>query len=90
LALSDPEVKKEYDLLDEEFKIFKEMLRARIRAGKTQEDIAKTLHTTVSAISRLENAGGQKHYSPSLGTLRKYAAALGCKLQVQLIPLKAS
>lgn len=88
LILSDPNVKKEYDDLEDEFKLLKEMLKARIRAGKTQEDIAKTLHTTVSAISRLENGGGQNKHSPSLGTLRKYAKALGCKLQVRLIPAK--
>lgn len=85
IALSKPGVKAEYDNLSEEFRLFKEMLKARIRAGKTQEDIAKSLHTTVSAISRLENGGGKNRHSPSLGTLRKYAQAINCDIQVRFI-----
>jgi transcriptional regulator with XRE-family HTH domain len=43
--------------------------------------------TTKSAISRLEAAG--KH-APSLTTLKKYAAAVGCELQVKLVPHKVT
>ena len=42
--------------------------------------------TTKSAISRLESAG--KH-APSLATLKRYAQALSCDLQVKLVPHKA-
>lgn len=86
--LSDPENKKEYDALEEEFALFGEMLKARLNAGKTQDDVAEALHTTKSAVSRLENSGGKKHHSPTIETLRKYATALGCQLRVQFVPLK--
>ncbi|MFN7094550.1 MAG: multiprotein-bridging factor 1 family protein [Burkholderiales bacterium] len=86
--LSDPDNKKEYDNLEAEFALAREMISARLKAGKTQEELAHELHTTKSVISRLENAGGAKRHSPTLETLRKYAEALGCKLQVQLVPLK--
>ena len=86
LMLSNNETKKGYDALEEEFALFGEMLNARLKAGKTQEDIARSLHTTTSAISRLENSGGKQRHSPTLATLRKYAEALGCELRVQLIP----
>ena len=86
--LSDPINKKEYDNLVEEFTIARELIKARLNAGKTQEDIAKVMHTTKSVISRLENSGGVKKHSPSLETLRKYAEALNCKLQVKLVPIK--
>jgi transcriptional regulator with XRE-family HTH domain len=43
--------------------------------------------TTKSAISRLETAG--KH-APSLNTLKKYAQAVGCELQVKLVPHKTT
>ena len=86
LKLSNNETKKGYDALEEEFALFGEMLNARLKAGKTQEDIARSLHTTTSAISRLENSGGKQRHSPTLATLRKYAEALGCELRVQLIP----
>jgi transcriptional regulator with XRE-family HTH domain len=42
--------------------------------------------TTKSAVSRLESAG--KH-APSIATLKKYAHAVGCDLQIKLIPKKS-
>jgi transcriptional regulator with XRE-family HTH domain len=39
--------------------------------------------TTKSAVSRLE-AGGK--HSPSLTTLKKYAQAVGCRLEIKLVP----
>jgi transcriptional regulator with XRE-family HTH domain len=42
--------------------------------------------TTKSAISRLEGAG---RHTPSLATLKKYAAAVGCDLQIKLVPQKS-
>jgi transcriptional regulator with XRE-family HTH domain len=86
--LSDPENKKEYEALEEEFYLFGEMLKARLNAGKTQDDVAEALHTTKSAVSRLENSGGKKRHSPTIETLRKYAKALNCQLRVQFVPLK--
>ena len=86
--LADAETKEAYENLNDEFELFREMLRIRLASGKTQEDLAETLHTTTSAISRLENSGGKKHHSPSLATLRKYAKALGYHLKIQFIPGK--
>lgn len=83
--LADPEVRKEYEALNDEFELFREMLRLRLEAGKTQEDLAKALNTTTSAISRLENSGGTKHHSPSLTTLKNYARVLGYRLKIQFI-----
>jgi transcriptional regulator with XRE-family HTH domain len=39
--------------------------------------------TTKSAISRLESAG--KH-TPSVGTLQRYAKAVGCEIKIELVP----
>jgi DNA-binding XRE family transcriptional regulator len=86
--LSGPEVKKGYDELEEEFALFEEILKARLRAGKMQEWVAKTLHTTSLAISKLENSGGRKHYSSTIETLRKYAKAIECNLQITFVPSK--
>jgi transcriptional regulator with XRE-family HTH domain len=61
------------------------LLRARTKAGLTQDAVAERMGTTKSAVSRLEGAG--KH-APSLSTLRKYALAVGCELQVRLVPQK--
>lgn len=40
--------------------------------------------TSVSAISRLENGLG---HPPGLATLYKYAQAVGCRLEVRLLPI---
>ena len=76
-----------YDALELEYKVASQMLRARARAGLTQDAVAEKMGTTKSAISRLESAG--KH-APSLATLKRYAEAVGCDLQVKLVPQKAA
>ncbi len=72
-----------YDRLEGEYALIRELLSARITAGLTQEDVAVAMGTTKSAVSRLE--GGGKH-SPSLSTLQRYARAVGCDVEVRLVP----
>ncbi len=81
-ALSKPEVKRAYDELEDEYALIRELIHARSAAGLTQE-VAEKMHTKAPAIARLE--GGRKH-SPSIETLRKYASAVGCRLEVRLVP----
>ena len=78
---------KAYDALELEYQVAAQMLRARSRAGLTQDVVAERMGTTKSAISRLEAAG--KH-TPSLATLKRYASAVGCELQVRLVRQKAT
>lgn len=75
-----------YDSLELEYQVASQLLRARSRAGLTQDAVAERMGTTKSAISRLEAAG--KH-TPSLATLKRYARAVGCDLQVKLVPHRA-
>lgn len=82
-ALARPDVKAEYDRLDEEFTLFDEFLKARTRAGFTQAEVAERIGTTQSAVARLESGRGK--HSPSLATLQKYAHALGYRLELRLI-----
>lgn len=82
-ALKRADVKAEYDTLDEEFSLLDEFLKARAAAGITQAEVAERIGTTQSAIARLESGGGK--HSPSLMTLRKYARALGCRLELKLV-----
>ena len=76
-----------YNALELEYQVAGQMLKARSRAGLTQDAVAQRMGTTKSAISRLESAG--KH-APSLATLKRYTSAVGCELQVKLVPHKAS
>ena len=75
-----------YDALDLEYRLASQMLKARSRAGLTQDAVAERMGTTKSAISRLESAG--KKHAPSIATLQRYAQAVGCELQVKLVPQK--
>lgn len=75
--------KKAYDDLEEEYALVREMLAARSRVGLSQEAVAELMGTTKSAISRLEAAG--KH-TPSVTTLKKYAQAVGCHLEIRFVP----
>src|SRR6516164_6836572 len=86
--LKEPEVKAEYDAQAEEFALLDELLRARWRAGLTQAEVAQRMGTMTPAVARLEGGGGKNRHSPSLATLRKYAKAVGCRLEIKLRPLK--
>lgn len=74
-----------YKALELEYQVANQMLKAHSRAGLTQDAVAEKMGTTKSATSRLESAG--KH-APSLETLKRYARAVGCELQVKLVPQK--
>jgi len=74
-----------YDSLELEYTVASQMLKARAKAGLTQDAVAERMGTTKSAVSRLEGAG---RHAPSLATLKKYAAAVGCDLQIKLVPQK--
>ena len=72
-----------YDALAVEYAIANQMLAARSRAGLTQEAVATRMGTSKSTVSRLESAG--KH-APSLTSIKRYAEAVGCKIEIKLVP----
>ena len=84
-AKGRPGFAQAYEGLELEYALAHQMLKARAKAGLTQDVVAERMGTTKSAISRLEAAG---RHTPSLATLKKYAAAVGCELQVKLVPQK--
>lgn len=78
--LNNPKVKAEYDALAPEFEIAAELLRACLRAGLSQAELAARMRTSQSTIARL--ASGQT--LPSTKTLLRYADATGSKFHVRL------
>jgi hypothetical protein len=52
--LANPKVKAEYDALAPEFEIASELLRARLRAGLSQAELAARMGTSQSTIARFE------------------------------------
>jgi predicted XRE-type DNA-binding protein len=66
--------------------IAEEIYKLRTQARLSQKDLAKLVGTTQSVISRLEDADYAGH---SFSMLRRVAAALDCRVQVQLVPESA-
>lgn len=85
--LKDYEVRKEYDALSVEFQIASEIIKARTKANMTQAELAESLGTKPTAISRLESPNYGK---VSISTLKKIAQTLNCELQIQFLPKKMS
>ncbi len=83
--MENPDVRAEYEALEPEFELLDELLKARDEAGLTQEEVAKRMGTSRPAVARIETGGGSKRHSPSIATLRRYAEAVGCKLQIKLV-----
>jgi transcriptional regulator with XRE-family HTH domain len=82
--LQQPAVKAEYNVQAEEFGLLDELLKARRQAGLTQAEVAARMGTKTPAVARLEAGGGSRRHSPSVATLRKYAHAVGCSLEIRL------
>ncbi len=77
--LNSKEFKKEYDLLDKEFEIAKEIIKLRKEANLTQKELAELAETSQPAIARLES-GNYKNVS--LQFLRKIGKALGATPEI--------
>ena len=78
--LADPKVKAEYDALAPAYEISAELIRARVRAGLSQIELANRMRTSQSTIARLES--GQT--LPSTKTLLRYAHATGSRFRMRL------
>ncbi len=84
--MKDPDFKRAYDALEDEFAALDVLLEARRRAGLTQEQLAKRMGMKQSSLARVESSLGNKKHAPSLSTLRRYAEAVGCQLEIRLVP----
>ena len=77
--LKDPEIKKEYESLRGEFELADRIIELRKKAGLTQEELAKRIHTSQPSIARLESGS---YRNVSLSFLRKVGNALGVEPHV--------
>lgn len=79
--MKDPAFKKVWHDLDAEIELLDSMIKAREKAGITQEELAKKIGTKQPALSRLECGGFKK---ATVETLKKIADALDAKLVIKL------
>ena len=84
-ALERKNVKAAYEALETEFSLLRELLKARQNAGLTQAEIAERMGTKAPAVTRLESSLTSGKHSPSIATLKKYAQALGCRLEIKVV-----
>ena len=76
LKLNDPETKKAYDELENEYNLISAIIQFRIDNNLTQEQFAECVGIKQPNLARIES-GATK---PSFATLEKFARAMGKKL----------
>src|SRR5262249_5745752 len=82
--MKDREYRSAHAALAPEFALASEVIRARTRAGLTQEQLAQRMETSQSVVARLESGRGK----PSTQTLERLAAATGTHLKIRLEPAR--
>ena len=84
IALSNPVVRAEFDRIErEEMPMLDAILKARKEANLTQEQVAKRMGVSTPVVSRLESALISGKHSPSIATLKRYAEAMGKRLDIR-------
>lgn len=83
--LKNPEFRKEYDALEEEFEVAKQVIDLRLKRGLTQKELAKKVNTSQSCIARLESG---TYHNLSLSFLRRVGEALGVQPHVKFERLR--
>ncbi len=78
--LTDPEVRKEYEALEPQFRLIRDILLRRSELNLSQMELAKRVGTRQPAISRLERGDG----NININTLRRIADALDADLDISL------
>lgn len=77
--LKDQNFHLEYEKAQTEHAPIRAIIKARMKKGMTQSQVAKKMGTTQSAISRIE-AGRS---SPTIPYLQRLADALGARLEIK-------
>jgi ribosome-binding protein aMBF1 (putative translation factor) len=80
--MKEPAYRQAHEALAPEFEIVRALIRARVQAGLTQEQLAKRMATTQSVVARLESGRTR----PSTQTLERLAAATGTRLKISFEP----
>lgn len=83
--MQEPEFRVEYDALEDEYQLKRQMIAMRKAAGLTQEQMAEKLGTKASNISRLESINAEN--SPRLATIEDYARVLGYATKINFEPI---
>ncbi len=78
--LTDPKVREEYEALEPQFRLIRDILLRRSELNLSQMELAKLVGTRQPAISRLERGDG----NITINTLYRIADALNADLDISL------
>jgi transcriptional regulator with XRE-family HTH domain len=81
--LKDPDFAERFKRAGEAWDVALQLTALREKAGLSQKDLARKLHTSQQQISRLESPAYEGH---SLSMLRRVAEVLGVTVRVTLAP----
>jgi len=81
--LRDPDFAERFKRAGEAWDVALQLAALREKAGLSQKDLARKLHTSQQQISRLESPSYEGH---SLSMLRRVAEVLGVTVRVTLAP----
>lgn len=76
--MKDKAYRTALDEVAPEFDLARALIKARVKAGLTQEQLAERMDTTQSVIARLESGRNR----PSTSTLQRLATATGTRLKI--------
>jgi transcriptional regulator with XRE-family HTH domain len=79
--LKNPKFRTEYEALEDEFTLAKEIIALRIKNKLTQKQLAQQIGTSQPAIARIESGS---YHNVSLSFLRRLADALGAVPEIHL------
>jgi len=83
--MKNPAYRKAHQALEPECELARAVVRARVEAGLTQEQLAQRMQTSQSAVARLESG----RFRPSTKTLERLAAATGTRLKISFERVRA-
>lgn len=76
--LKNPKFKKIVEKLEPEYQLARSIILNRVKRGLTQEQLARKMKTSQSAIARVESGC----YLPSLSFLKRLSKALQARLNI--------
>jgi len=81
--LKDPDFVKEYNHYSLKLKLAEQLKSARLKSKLTLEDVAAKMHTSVTALSRLESTRAKSN--PTLDTIENYLNAVGYHVELKVV-----
>lgn len=79
--MRDPLYRKEYEALEVEFDLIRQVLNRRIKLDMSQAELAHKMKSDQATLSRLESG----NFNPSIKFLKRLATALDSKLKVSFV-----